>query len=140
MLQITQARGSSKPPQPRKFQSCSKPSDGTVNTWAGGDAWLWRVARELHEYDLGERDIRERRRGARAFAKAIIEGRARWPDELLSWKRITEFAYYRDCERVLPPWLSVKNLPPPQCARVATRTAEIEADIAHERRVARIWS
>ena len=127
------------PPLPRKSARDPR-NDGTLYTWAGGDKWLWKVAHELHEYDLRERDIPGRRRGARAFAKSIIEGRARWPDELLPWKRISEHTYYRDCKRVLPPWLDERNLTPPQRVRASERIAEIKADIAHERRVARIWS
>lgn len=149
MTQNTLAYLPSKPLGPKKSQPCSKPLpwDGTINTWANGDKWLWKVCHELHEYDLAERNVKESRRGARAFAKAIIEGRSRWPEELLRWKDITEATFYRLWDdgpdgwfRTLPPWLNKKNLPPPQLARVAKRIAEIEADIAHERRAARIWS
>ena len=129
--------------QPKILQRTApdRRNDGTINTWAGGDVWLWKVARELHEYDLRERDVPERRRGARGQAKAIIEGRARWPVELLAWKRFTELTYYRlsdgpwGVKRALPPWLLERNLTPPQRACMRARAAEIEADIAREKEV-----
>lgn len=114
-------------------------NDGALHTWAGGDRWLWKIAHELHEYDLAARDVPERRRHARAEAKRIIEGRTRWPAQLLAWKRFTELTYSRldgsfEIRRGLPPWLQEKNLPPPQRARVKARAAEIMADIAREAR------
>lgn len=73
--------------------------------------WGW-LMRELLKYDARERNTPEHRRGARGKAKAIIEGRASWPRELLIWRSERESALIFRGE--IPPWLNPRNLTKPQ--------------------------
>jgi hypothetical protein len=74
-------------------------NDGLINTWANGDPDLWALAGELHRFHRWERPKSARRRRYRARARAIIEGRARWPKELLRWKRHIEHCFFDEPEQ-----------------------------------------
>lgn len=59
-----------------------------------------------------------KRRIVRAQAKSIIEGRRRWPRELLAWRERREFLFYHgEGAGPTPPWLDERNLTRPQRER-----------------------
>src|SRR5262249_29096150 len=66
---------------------------------------------ELRQYDALEH-VSVARRPFRAKAKAIIEGRARWPVELLPWKANREYLGYANS------WEDRANLTRPQRERI----------------------
>lgn len=48
-------------------------------------------------------------------ARAIIEGQAPWPKELLKWKTLCELRYYHgETDRPEPPWCDEDNMTPAQ--------------------------
>lgn len=73
---------------------------------------------ELWRYDASEptAGMDPRRRIIRARAKSIIEGRRRWPRELLPWKQRRELLFYLGSGH-LPPWIDERNLTRPQRER-----------------------
>ncbi|GIK48499.1 MAG: hypothetical protein BroJett013_11960 [Alphaproteobacteria bacterium] len=73
---------------------------------------------EIWRYDATEptAGMDPRRRIIRAQAKTIIEGRRRFPRELLAWKARRELHYYHG-DGALPPWLDERNLTRPQRER-----------------------
>lgn len=73
---------------------------------------------ELARYDAREplAGMSPIRRVVRAQAKAIIEGRRRWPRELLEWRTRREIAYWHGSGPANP-WEDERNLTRPQRER-----------------------
>lgn len=86
---------------------------------------------ELARYDAREPTggMDARRRVVRAQAKAIIEGRTKWPRDLLAWKARREHAYWHG-DGPANPWEDSTNLTPPQRER----------ELFHDRACAAIWT
>ena len=76
------------------------------------------LQRELARYDASEptAGMSPARRIIRARAKDIVEGRRRWPRELLEWKTRREIAYWHRNGPVNP-WEDERNLTRPQRER-----------------------
>lgn len=108
-----------------------------LGDWAEIAKPQWALLLELDRYDRNERNVPAHRRAARATAKAIIEGRRRWPKELLPWKTWRELTFYNGagkCTRGEPPWCDIINLTTPQ------REREAAEDRAFEKRAALIMA
>lgn len=100
------------------------PSQQKAGRLSAADAAL---ALELMRFDPCE-CVPDHRRPIRAKAKAIIEGRARWPSGLFAWRHMRDLQHFRDGKGPLPPWHDLRNLTKPQ------RDRRRLADEAWERR------
>lgn len=89
------------------------PKSEKAHRLAPADAAL---AIELLRFDPRER-VPEHRRAIRNKAKAIIEGRQRWPAELFPWQHMRELEHFRDGKGSLPPWHDPRNMTRPQRER-----------------------
>jgi len=89
------------------------PKSEKAHRLAPADAAL---ALELLRFDPRE-CVPEHRRAIRNKAKAIIEGRQRWPSGLFAWRHLRELKHFRDGKGPLPPWHDVQNLTRPQRER-----------------------
>lgn len=93
---------------------CQHPKSGnSTHRLAPADAAL---ALELLRFDPRER-VPEHRRAIRAKAKAVIEGRQRWPSGLFAWRHMRDLEHFRDGKGPLPPWHDTRNMTRPQRER-----------------------
>lgn len=93
---------------------------------------------ELARYDPREplAGMSPVRRVVRAQAKAIIEGRRRWPAELLAWKARREIAYWHGSGPANP-WEDERNLTRPQRERALLMDRKHNALVTRLRSAAR---
>jgi hypothetical protein len=93
-------------------KSREAPLQGKLGDWPEWAQGHGDLLFELERFDARER-VPRHRQVTRARAKAIIEGRARWPRELLPWKTWRELKYYHG-NGPLPSWEDEANLTRPQ--------------------------